>query len=138
MKKKLIALAAAGLLLTGCGGKDESSAAPEKAYIPEDIVIQMNMQDHGYTVTLNDMTEQTGVSMLAASNGKTPEDGFEGLYVIRANNPDTLESYSKTQQIDKQVDHFRYILYTNDATYGNIMVCGTEAALKDAGITGGN
>ena len=57
---------------------------------------------------------------------------------IRANNPDTLESYKQTQQYDKQIDHFRYILYTNDAEYGNIMVCGTEKALSDAGVTGGN
>lgn len=137
MKKKLIALAAAGLLLTGCGSKEEESAASAKAYIPADAVIQMNMQDHGYTVSLNDMTAENGISMLAATNGKTPEDGFEGLYVIRANNSDSLESYRKTQQVDRQVDHFRYIIYTNDADYGNIMVCGTEQALKDAGVTGG-
>ena len=138
MKKKLIALAAAGLLLTGCGSKETESSAAAKAYIPADAVIQMNMQTSGYQVTLNDMTEQAGLSMLAATNGKTPEDGFEGLYVIRANNEDALESYRQTQQIDKQVDHFRYIVYTNDAEYGNIMVCGTEQALRDAGITGGN
>ena len=133
MKKTILTLAAAGLLLTGCGGTEPESAA-SKAYIPADSVIQFNMQTAGYQVTLN----ETGISMLAASNGKTPEDGFEGLYVIRANNPDTLESYRKTQQVDKQVDNFRYIIYTNDASYGNIMVCGTEKALKDAGVTGGN
>lgn len=138
MKKRIIALAAAGLLLTGCGSTEPESSAASRAYIPADSVIQMNMQTLGYQVTLNDMTEQTGISMLAASNGKQPEDGFEGLYVIRANNPDTLESYKQTQQYDKQIDHFRYILYTNDAEYGNIMVCGTEKALSDAGVTGGN
>ena len=42
------------------------------------------------------------------------------------------------QQVFDVLDHFRYIVYTNDAEYGNIMVCGTEQALKDAGITGGN
>ena len=125
-------------LLTGCGSTEPESSAASRAYIPADSVIQMNMQTLGYQVTLNDMTEQTGISMLAATNGKTPEDGFEGLYVIRANNPDTLESYKQTQQYDKQIDHFRYILYTNDAEYGNIMVCGTEKALSDAGVTGGN
>ncbi len=138
MKKKLIALAAAGLLLTGCGTKEPETSVASKAYIPADAVIQMNMQTSGYQVSLNDMTAQTGISMLAATNGKQPEEGFEGLYVIRANNEDTLESYRQTQQIDKQVDHFRYIVYTNDAEYGNIMVCGTEQALRDAGITGGN
>jgi spermidine/putrescine-binding protein len=138
MKKKILTLAAAGLLLTGCGSTEPESSAASRAYIPADSVIQMNMQTLGYQVTLNDMTEQTGISMLAATNGKTPEDGFEGLYVIRANNPDTLESYKQTQQYDKQIDHFRYILYTNDAEYGNIMVCGTEKALSDAGVTGGN
>ena len=138
MKKIILALAASGLLLTGCGSKDPDASEASRASIPADSVIQMNMEALGYTVTLNDMTEQSGMSMLAASNGKTPEDGFEGLYVIRANNPDTLESYKKTQQFDKQIDHFRYIVYTNDAVYGNIMVCGTEDALKDAGVTGGN
>ena len=138
MKKKILTLAAAGLLLTGCGSTEPESSAASRAYIPADSVIQMNMQTLGYQVTLNDITEQTGISMLAATNGKTPEDGFEGLYVIRANNPDTLESYKQTQQYDKQIDHFRYILYTNDAEYGNIMVCGTEKALSDAGVTGGN
>ena len=138
MKKKLIALAAAGLLLTGCGSKETESSVASRANIPADSVIQLNMQSAGYQVNLNDMTEQSGISMLAATNGKQPDDGFEGLYVIRANNPDTLESYKQTQQFDKQVDHFRYIVYTNDAEYGNIMVCGTEQALKDAGVTGGN
>lgn len=138
MKQKLIALAAAGLLLTGCGSTEPESSAAARAYIPSDSVVQLNMQTTGYQVTLSDMSEDTGFSMLAATNGKAPEDGFEGLYIIRANNPDSLESYRKTQQLDKQIDHFRYIIYTNDAEYGNIMVCGTEAALKDAGITGGN
>ena len=138
MKKKLIALAAAGLLLTGCGSNETETSAASRANIPADPVIQLNMQSAGYQVNLNDMSGQNGISMLAATNGKQPDDGFEGLYVIRANNPDTLESYKQTQQFDKQVDHFRYIVYTNDAEYGNIMVCGTEQALKDAGVTGGN
>ena len=137
VKKKMIAFAAAGLLLTSCGSKEEESSVVSRARIPADSVIQMNLQTKGYTVTVNDLTAQNGISVYAATNGKTPEDGFEGLYVIRANDSEALESYRQTQQIDQQIDHFRYIVYTNDVEYGNIMVCGTETALKDAGITGG-
>ena len=134
MKKFLSALCGAAILLTGCGAGDSVSSAADRQYIPSDASIQANMQDAGYTVQLQKYEENGGISMLVASNGKQADDGFEGLYVIRSKESNGIEAFKKSQQLDKQIDNFRYIVYTNDEEYGNIMVCGTETAISDAGI----
>ena len=84
MKKIILALAASGLLLTGCGSKDPEASEASRASIPADSVIQMNMEALGYTVTLNDMTEQSGMSMLAAKHRRTALRGsMSSAQIIR-------------------------------------------------------
>lgn len=128
MKHRILpALCAAALLLTGCGGTS-SSAAEKKTYIPSNDSIEYDLKQAGYQVKITDV----GVySMISATNGKEQPD-FEGLLLMRADSADTI-----TQQKSQKAESEKSVLFvrTNDPEYGNILISGTQKALKDAGIT---
>lgn len=118
MKKAIIpTVCAAALLFAGCGEKS--------SVIPDRTTMQSNLQAENYVVSVS--TEDVDGMMLTAKSGKdflafyqldTAED-CERLYeIVTQANPDAEQSYQ----------------FTNDAEFGNVIICGTKAAIKAAGI----
>lgn len=133
MKKHFAALAAAAILLTGCG--DESSVYI-RTVIPADADIKSSMEASGYQTALIGDFDKTGVSIFTASNGKTGTE-YDGLIVMRAKDTKDIEDEkSKTRSAEEE----NIVVYvkTNDPEYGNVLVTGTQTAISAAGITLGD
>ena len=130
MKKKLAAAGASLLLLTGCGSNVKTDNNP-KVTIPSEVVIKAVMENQGYQVAQFGSLETDGYSMFTASNGKTDEE-YDGFLLMRSTDADDLESKTKSQSAQK--DNLIVCVLKNDPTYGNVMITGTENAIKTAGI----
>lgn len=130
MKKQLAAAAASVLLLTGCGSDVKTQSNP-KVVIPSDVVIKAVMENQGYQTAQIGNLETDGYSMFTASNGKT-DDEYDGFLLMRSTDADDLDSKTKSQSAQK--DNLIVFVVKNDPTYGNVMITGTETAIKTAGI----
>ena len=130
MKKLFTALAASALLLTSCGS-GASDVKPSSVYIPSEVVLKSVMETAGYQVAQAGDFDTNGYTMFSASNGEQDEN-YDGFILMRAKNADDIDDKSKAQSAEK--DNLVMFALKNDATYGNVIVIGTDNAIKKAGI----
>ena len=132
-KRLFAALAASAILLSGCG---EESSIFIRTVIPADAQMKSTMEADGYQAAVIGDFDSVGYSIFTASNGKTGED-YDGLLVMRAKDEKDLEEQeSETRSAEK--DNIVVFVRKNDPEYGNVMVAGTESAIRAAGITLGD
>lgn len=119
MNKKLFAaVGAAALLFTACGAKE--------TVIPSPGEIKSNLEAAKYSVSLN--TSDVDGTMINAKSG----DEYLSFYKLdSAEDCDRLYDTVLQANSNAEVSY----KYSNDATFGNVIICGTKDAVKAAGIT---
>ena len=131
--KILIAAAASAILLTGCGGE---SSAVIRTVIPSVQAMESSMKSLGYKTNVLGDLEKDGFTIFSASVGESPEN-FDGVMVMRTVKAEDIESKkSNTQSVESE--NTVIWVKTNDPDFGNVMITGTENAIRKAGITLGD
>ena len=118
-KTAILSVASAAALLTACG---------QDTVIPDNDTIQENLRAEKYIVNISSQ-DIDGGSLISAISGS------EYLKFVRVNSADectrlyeVLTNANPDAEVSWQV--------TNDEAFGNIIICGTKAAVKAAGIKG--
>ena len=126
MKKVLVSLLA-GLslilifVLSACGN-DKSGT-----YYPTNEEIKTNLENAGYTTCFTD--SQTGWGGYAIKD----DDENEYIYFCRPKTVEDCEYYYDLYE--KNCKNYNTLVkIENDEKFGNIVYCGTENAINDAGI----
>lgn len=137
MKRIFTAMAACMLLLTGCGAGDENvRVSKEKIiYLPSDTQMKSALDEAGYQTALIGDFDKDGYSILSATNGKT-DDEFDGVMVMRAEKAEDINA-KHNRSGSAEVDQMRIYAVTDDPTLGNLLITGTDKAIKTAGIKTG-
>lgn len=130
MKKTAIVLAASALMLTSCGNAAKTKKNPTVT-IPSDTVIKTVMESQGYQTAQFGNLETDGYSMFSASNGEQDEE-YDGFVIMRTTKADELDSKKQGQSAEK--DNLIIYVVKNDPKYGNVLITGTNTAIKAAGI----
>lgn len=118
MKKAIIpTICAAALFFTGCGNK--------QSVIPSQAELQSSLKANNYVAEIS--TQDVDGSVLSAKSG----DNF--LEVYRLN---SAEECNRVYQVVSSANPNAEQLYqlTDDAEFGNVIICGTKEAVKQAGI----
>ena len=121
MKKRILSTlcTASLLLLTACGEKS--------SVIPDDSAMQTSLKDNKYTVTLSNGNDDFNGTLLSAISGS------DYLKVYRFSSADECDlMYEAVANSNSNAD--MTYKYTNDAEFGNLIICGTKNAVKAAGI----
>lgn len=110
------------IFLTACGKDGQGT------YYPDTDEMQKNLEKEGYTVTINSNIhdEYTGTELFAQK-----DEEFIVFYWL-----DDAEAVDDFSDIIEN-SNFRYnkfITMENDSKFGNIVFCGTNKAVDDAGI----
>ena len=122
--KKLLVLifCLSALFLTACG-KDGRGT-----YYPDLEEMENNLKEEGYTVTINDdiHAEYTGTELFAQKG-----DEFIVFYWL-----DETEAVKKITNLIENggYKYNKFVTLEDDSEFGNIVFCGTNKAVEDAGI----
>ena len=108
---------AAALLMTGCGD--------QQSVIPDQTTVQNSLQSENYVVTIS--KQDVDGQALTAKKGSD----FLAYYKL-----DTAEECDRLYDVvvNANPDADRTCKYTNDEAFGNVIICGTDGAIKAAGI----
>ena len=117
--------------LTACG--DDNCGT----YYPANDEMKTNLENNGYVVTLyqdlsdNDDNRHYG-TLLFASEDREGEQR-EYLYFYRLDKTTSCEYYYNA--LEQNCENYNSLVkIENDDKFGNIVYCGTEKAVNDAGI----
>ena len=119
MKKRLPVLAAllgaSTLLLTACGGTK----------IPSNKKLKKALEGKSYTVQI---TEDEDLGSIV-----TAQKGSDYLYLYRLKTAqDCADFYDLFESGSTQYD--KLLQFQDDSKLGNVVLCGTDAAIADSGI----
>lgn len=125
MKKKFIIIsvclmAILALTLTACG--DDKNGT----YFPPNNEIETNLENAGYATCFAEV--EIGWGGYAIN-----DDESEYIYIYRLKTEEACEQYYKICEANC-VNYDVIVKIVNDKKFGNIVYCGTEQAIKDAGI----
>lgn len=115
----LIAIFAASL--TACDGKNGT-------YYPSSEEMSANLKNSGYEVTLSDDLGDKSGTYLSATKG---DDYIHFYWLDNAADCEYFYDYLETNC----KDYNSLVQVSNDKKFGNLIYCGTKAAVDDAGIT---
>ncbi len=122
--KKLLVLilCLSALFLTACGKDGQGT------YYPDVEEIENNLREEGYTVTINDNinAEYTGTELFAQK-----DDEFIVFYWL-----DEAEAVDDCANLieNSGYRYNKFVTLEDDSEFGNIVFCGTNKAVEDAGI----
>ncbi len=109
------------LVLSACG--DDTNGT----YYPKNTEMQSNLENNGYSVSVTtDLDEKNGTYLAAAKDNEYIE-----FYWL--DNADACDYFYDLLK-EKYHDYNSLIKIENDEKFGNIVYCGTENAINDAGI----
>lgn len=116
--------------LSACGNKNGT-------YYPNNSEMKTNLEENGYVVTIyqdlsdNDGNHHEGTLLFASKSRENEQEEY--LYFYRFDNANSCDYYYTA--MEKECKNYNSLVkIENDEKFGNIVYCGTEKAIDDAGI----
>ncbi len=112
------------LLITGCGNDEENGT-----YYPSRSEMQTNLENLDYDVSVENV----------------PDDNYSGTHLYATKNNEYMDFYwlDDSKSVDeisgllerKHTNYDKFVIIKDDGKFGTLVFCGTELAVKDAGVT---
>lgn len=128
MKKSVIAIIICltlvfALSFTACNEEENGT------YYPDNSEMKTNLETRGYDVTIS--TDLFGVNAGGISLSATKDGDY--IYFFWLN--DGVDCAYVYEYLEYYCENYNSLVkITNDEQFGNIVYCGTESAVNDAGI----
>ena len=122
--KKIVTIVLSAILfvcLTACGEDGTGTV------IPSSSEIQTNLENKGYSIETTQKVDDLENTCLTAQK----ENEYLKVYWLK--NADDCD-YFYNKLAEEYTDYNTLVEFQNDEKFGNIVICGTESAVKDSGI----
>lgn len=116
--------------LTACDDKNGT-------YYPDNSEMKTNLENNGYVVTIyqdlsdNEGNQHAGTLLFASKSRENEQEEY--LYFYRFDNANSCDYYYTAMESECK-NYNSLVQIKNDEKFGNIVYCGTNKAIDDAGI----